>query len=310
MSPTATTTVPPAADELVLDDAAAVETGAVSDPEEPDPEGNDFEVAEEEAGSAGAGCVDVVVHPATNAAKPAAQTAIRLRVRAVVCVIASDSRRAVRARATFTVTNIMTIVLAEVDMPIDTTIAGMLRRHGVAADEERIAAAIEAAFSDLLTPPYAADLSDVDRAALAEGGLDFSVSDDEYVASVERATGQYAALIATAIPVTDTAARLHVTRARAQQMITKGELWAIRVDGRWQLPAMQFDQDGRIPGLPGVLAAMRANSRHPLIVRAFLTTRQPELHVDDEPGTPIDWLAHGGDPESVLALAAGLDILG
>jgi hypothetical protein len=197
-------------------------------------------------------------------------------------------------------------------MTIDmTTIAGMVRRHGVDVDDRRVAEAVEDALAHLLTPPYAVALSGSDRAALMEGGLEFAAGERDYAAAVERTVGQYAALIANSIPVALAATRMGVTRPRVQQMLTKGELWGIRVEGRWLLPLAQFASNGRpLPGLPEVLSALRANGRHPLTVLAFLTAPQPELVVDGAARAPLEWLADGGRADDVLPLVVGIDVVG
>ncbi len=197
-------------------------------------------------------------------------------------------------------------------MTIDmTTIAGMVRRHGVDIDDGRVSEAVEDALAHLLTPPYAAALSESDRSALMEGGLEFAAGEREYASAVERTVGQYAALIANSIPVALAATHMGVTRPRIQQMLTKGELWGIRVDGRWLLPLAQFAPNGRPhPGLPEVLGALHANDRHPLSVLAFLTAPQPELVVEGAARAPLEWLAYGGRADEVLPLVVGIDLLG
>jgi hypothetical protein len=92
-------------------------------------------------------------------------------------------------------------------------------------------------------------------------------------------------------------------------MISAGELWAVRdVRGRWRLPALQFldgDPVRVLPGLAHVLRALPANT-HPLEVAAFLTTAQPELELAGTTVSPREWLASGGEPAQVAAIAAGV----
>jgi hypothetical protein len=192
-----------------------------------------------------------------------------------------------------------------------TTIAAMVRRHGVVIDESRVSAVVEDALAHLLTPPHAAALSESDRAALAEGGLQLEAGERDYAMAVEHTVGQYTALIADSVPLAVVAERMGVTRPRVQQMLSKGELWGIRVEGRWLLPLAQFDANGRpFSGLPAVLSALHANDRHPLTVLAFLLAPQPELLVDGVARTPLEWLAYGGRVDEVLPLVVGIDLLG
>lgn len=197
-------------------------------------------------------------------------------------------------------------------MTIDAAgIAIVLRRGGIDVREAGIAEAFERAFAGVLTPPAGAALTAHDLAALTEGGFEFAAGESDYARAVERSTGQYAALLATAVPLAAAAGLLHVTRARAQQLVSAGDLWAVRVDGRWLLPAVQFTGGDRTPGLPAVLQGMRANDRHPLTVLAFLTAPQPEFELDSGiPLSALEWLRRGGNPADAIALAESLDRLG
>ncbi len=191
------------------------------------------------------------------------------------------------------------------------TVAGALRSYGVALDEGHIVRALAATFAATLTPPFAAGLSLAEHEALLAGGVNVEAYPGAYEAAVEVSIGAYAALLANSIALTAAATRMHVSRARVQQMVSRGELWAIQFDRKWLLPLVQFGADGRpVRGLSVVLTRMNANTRHPLAVLGFLTTAQPEFPVDDVPLSALDWLARGGAVDAVEGLAGSFDVLG
>jgi hypothetical protein len=45
---------------------------------------------------------------------------------------------------------------------------------------------------------------------------------------------------------------------------------------------------------------------HPIAVFRFLSEPSPDLEIEDEPVSPLAWLATGGNPEPVAAIAATL----
>jgi hypothetical protein len=194
------------------------------------------------------------------------------------------------------------------DVTAGRSIANVLAGHGVAVDEGQLADDVEAALGRYLSASGVAPLSDAETAVLSEGGLDFA-STGAYDRAARRAAADFVTLLATAAGVEEAARKIGRTRPRVQQMISAGELWAVRdVRGRWRLPALQFldgDPVRVLPGLAQVLRALPANT-HPLEVAAFLTTPQPELELGGTTVSPREWLASGGEPAQVAAIATGL----
>lgn len=187
------------------------------------------------------------------------------------------------------------------------TLADVLGRHGLLADEATVAAAVDTALAEQLSPPGVVALSPDQHQVLRAGGLDFDSSEGAYQRAAQRAVADYAALFVSALPVAEVAGAMGVSRARVQQLVSDHAVWAIRDDlDRWRLPRQQFGADGRpLPGFAEVARALPQHA-HPLEVLGFLTTPQPELRLRGDELTPLQWLAAGGDPAQAAALAGVL----
>jgi hypothetical protein len=74
------------------------------------------------------------------------------------------------------------------------------------------------------------------------------------------------------------------------------------------LPRFQFERRSALPGLAKVLAEL-PEDLHPLDVAAWFTLPNPDLEKGeaDEGISPRAWLLHGGDIETVVALARGFE---
>jgi hypothetical protein len=78
-------------------------------------------------------------------------------------------------------------------------------------------------------------------------------------------------------------------------------------DGRsWRLPRFQFDAKKKklVRGIDKVLPRIRLDA-HPLEVVTWFSIPHQDLVVgeNEEPVTPLDWLAGGRSPETVAQLA-------
>ncbi|MGH8890506.1 MAG: DNA-binding protein, partial [Acidothermaceae bacterium] len=105
-----------------------------------------------------------------------------------------------------------------------------------------------------------------------------------------------------ALTVKAAADRLGVSEGRVRQRITARSLLGIDFGGVWRLPAFQFTDDGQLRGFDRVLQAM-PDDVHPIAVWRFIERANAELTVDDEPASPREWLATGGEIERVAELA-------
>ena len=146
------------------------------------------------------------------------------------------------------------------------------------------------------------------RAALERGGLTFAPPPDLRQNPLASAAAKYAALLATARPVTEAARLLGVDPSRVRQRLGERTLYGVKTARGWRLPTFQFDldqPDRLVPGIGAVLAAL-PRDLHPVAVYNWLTLPDPDLTWQGEPVSPLDWLRSGGDPETAAAIAADL----
>ena len=155
-----------------------------------------------------------------------------------------------------------------------------------------------------LGPPRAADLSEHDRALLESSGLDLDARGAAARAAEESAAA-FMALLGTGLTVAQASDRLGIDASRVRHRIGSRELYAVGMGARRRLPAFQFDEDASLPGLGEVVRAL-PHDAHPLEVEGFFTSPQSELELGGVALTPRAWLAAGGDPRAVVALAEPL----
>ncbi|MBN9611693.1 MAG: hypothetical protein BGO26_05320 [Actinobacteria bacterium 69-20] len=184
------------------------------------------------------------------------------------------------------------------------TVSELFHAHGIDLDERQAMELIEAALAAAPSAtPSPSPLTPDEAAIYDEAGMVEDVQALQQQAADSAA--RFLALLATAIPVAEAAARIGVSRSRMQQMIAARDVWALRQGSRWLLPAIQFDEDALISGW-STFARAFPESAHPLEILGLLTSAQPELHVGGRPQTVIDWLRGGGSPLAAASLAAGL----
>lgn len=141
---------------------------------------------------------------------------------------------------------------------------------------------------------------------LGEGGLDLSPRRPDEPDVVVRTAARYAVMLVQAKSATEVAHDLGVTSARIRQRASERTLYGIRDGDEWRFPGWQFDASGRpIRGLGAVFPVM-PRDLHPIAVFRFLSEPSPDLEIEDEPVSPLAWLATGGDPAPVGAIAATL----
>jgi hypothetical protein len=101
---------------------------------------------------------------------------------------------------------------------------------------------------------------------------------------------------------------LGVTLVDVQQMICRRELYACVSGGRlevpeWQLVRAPGETDAHVlPHLARVLAVL-PREVHPFVVRAFFLRELVGVGTEGVPLVVRDWLAQGGAPEAVEAVA-------
>ncbi|MHB8264270.1 MAG: hypothetical protein ACYDGY_11130 [Acidimicrobiales bacterium] len=180
------------------------------------------------------------------------------------------------------------------------------------------------------------DWTDAEAAVLEHEGIDVSPLRAEETDVLDATQRGYIDLLGSGWTVNDTAHHLSVSPSRIRQMLSQRKLYGIRPRGRaWVLPEWQFSGSGLIPGIEAVNQAFDP-ALHPLTVSGFLHHPKPELDLgfpqtttraaslyaasmtvpspqpaagpEDESSrlSPLQWLASGGDPNPVVALAKEL----
>lgn len=109
----------------------------------------------------------------------------------------------------------------------------------------------------------------------------------------------------SALRATEAATLLGIDTSRIRHRLAAGRLVGWKDKGEWRLPAWQFTENGVLPGIETVLAAV-PDDQPPLVLAAFMTTPQEDLRLGDRLSTPRAWLLAGGDPQRVADLAQAL----
>jgi hypothetical protein len=121
-----------------------------------------------------------------------------------------------------------------------------------------------------------------------------------------RLVGAFGALLARSV-VGDTAMAelLGVDRSRVSQRLADRSLYAFTAGEERCFPRWQLIDGKPFTGLKVVLRATDP-ALHPLTVDHWFTTPNVDLEIDDEPVSPVTWLATGGAPQAAADLAADL----
>jgi hypothetical protein len=192
------------------------------------------------------------------------------------------------------------------------TIADVLAGAGVRVSEAEFARLVASVLAEVgpapvedpasvLTPEEVAGLQAVDADLRPRGARERDPRAD--------AAATYAAVLAGALPVAEVARRLGIDTSRVRHRLAARQLLGIRRTDGWRLPAWQFGVDGHVlPGLELVLRALPGDV-HPVVIARFFASPAPELRMGRAAVSPREWLAGGGDPAIVVALARDLDVL-
>lgn len=187
----------------------------------------------------------------------------------------------------------------------------VLDRAGVAVSEEEFVRLVAAALAEFGPEPPAdprTALTGDEAAALEAIGADLRPRGRREADPRADSAAAVAAVLAEALPVAEVARRLGIDASRVRHRLAARTLLGIRRTDGWRLPRWQFGVDGLpLPGLPDVLRAL-PDDVHPLVVARFVATPQPELVIGRKVVTPREWLAGGGDPAPVAALARALAV--
>ncbi len=183
--------------------------------------------------------------------------------------------------------------------------------EAVGADEHEFLAEAVIALGEGLLRRRAGDpasmFSVADAEVLRRGGLTLESRRDGEPDIVARTAARAAVMLVQAKTTAEVAHALEVSATRIRQRAVARTLYAIRDGGEWRFPRWQFDPeaDREIAGLALVIPSLSPRL-HPIAVHRFLTEPSPDLEIDDQPVSPLSWLATGGDPGPVADIAGTL----
>lgn len=189
---------------------------------------------------------------------------------------------------------------AEIHAPVEALINRV--RPGFSSDE--LAEALERALERRMSTGAAA-LTKADQAFWDRHS---GIPGDPALSSPARASAVAAATVHEAASLgSDTVAlRLNLQPSTVRRYVQDRKLYSFKANGRVLFPAWQFTGTRRpLPHLAEVLAALPPGS-HPQTVQGFFTTPQPDLRRAGEAVTAVEWLASGGEPGQVVALAGSV----
>jgi hypothetical protein len=98
---------------------------------------------------------------------------------------------------------------------------------------------------------------------------------------------------------------LGVDRSRVSQRLADRSLYAFAAADERCFPRWQVVNGKTLPGLREVLRSIDGE-HHPLTVQHWFTTPNVDLEIDDQPVSPVAWLATGGAPQLAAQLAHDL----
>ncbi len=192
------------------------------------------------------------------------------------------------------------------------TFTDYLEGHGIRLAEDEFVEVVRQAIERVLGSVRAMGqpgLPSDEQKRLEEGGFTFRASELGPDHPVVRGAAEFAALLGSAMTVAEAARQLGVNDTRVRQRLTgpKRTLYGIKRDREWWLPRFQFAEQGLIPGIGDVIAAL-SPEMHPVSVWRWFTTPNPDLRTEDSEQliSPLDWLLAGYDPEEVVSLAEKL----
>jgi hypothetical protein len=186
-----------------------------------------------------------------------------------------------------------------------TSVQDVLREHHLAIGESQLAAELRV----LLEHQHAADthtLTSEEERFLAEHGGVPTASKRKLDRLDARSAATAVLEAAESLSRAQVARLLTVDESRVSHRLRDGSLYSYPgASGRRRYPSWQFPHGRSLPHLAEVLSRVPAGT-HPVTLRRFMTTPDDALLLDGAAVSPVEWLAAGGSPEPVTALAATL----
>jgi hypothetical protein len=183
----------------------------------------------------------------------------------------------------------------------------LLARHHIDLTSTEILDELDAAFTRI-PEAGAASLSTTEVAFLHQHArpieaamIDAWSANDERQDRARTALRQLTNAISGSVSIKEAAAILDVDRSCISRRITGNALWAFDLRGNRRIPRWQFLDSELLPGLDVIVPAIPRDAT-PAFLDAFMDTPQPDF--DDR--TPIEYLAAGGDPTTVVGFIEDL----
>lgn len=111
--------------------------------------------------------------------------------------------------------------------------------------------------------------------------------------------------IESTLDVGEVAQLLDRSESTVRHHISDHQLYSFLHNGRRRLPSWQFVEQQVIPGLGDVLPGI-AEDIHPQAVSGFFLSPNPDLVINGQEVSPVEWLSEGRDPRLVAKQATGL----
>ena len=191
--------------------------------------------------------------------------------------------------------------LAETDelARINRALHSLERTGGLSAAElldqltQTLGSAPGAAASNLLTSEQ--------EATLREAGS-FVADMPAFMSRASTVTAlQGISIVASSLSTGEVAQMLTLSEGRIRQRATDRTLLTVRVSSSLRFPTFQFPDRRELAGWDRVAPSFPVHA-HPVAVATFMGRPNVDLVLDEEPVSPADWLAGGGDPEPVIDL--------
>lgn len=180
-----------------------------------------------------------------------------------------------------------------------------LSAHSPQALNTALKQAIESMHRTLYAPS-AGELTASELKLLEKSGVDVTEHPDHDDPMLDYAT-EFGAILITSLSAAEAAKRLdNVTAVWVRQKIRDGVLYAIQIDGRWKIPAFQFEKESLVPNI-GAVNVTIPRTLDAVSVLRFYTTPDAELKTPTgDMVSPLDWLKAGLESAQVLKLARDL----
>lgn len=186
------------------------------------------------------------------------------------------------------------------------TVAAFLKERRASLSEAELVEGLRELLGPTDPPSAVTPLSAHDQEYLRTHGGIPEVSTAELERWRAQQIANASAFVVESLTTAEVAERMGVHASRVRHLTSEGALYAMRIGRQNRYPLWQFLDNGQpLPGLRVVLDLLPPGL-HPLSVRGFMITPQPEYEVRGRELTPIEWLAAGGDAEEVALFAAAL----